>query len=113
MPSVDGQISLLISFICHSWWLAPSFEPAATHDVAARLGVVAAVRPALDRGGDEAGGDVLVRRVAVEPAGVGPDRVLQHADADVLVADTTLKSSGVYSSPVSGFSASSTWAYSL
>src|SRR6185436_7838982 len=26
----DGQISLLISLTCHSWWLAPSFEPAFT-----------------------------------------------------------------------------------
>ena len=23
-------MSLLISFICHSWWLSPSFEPCAT-----------------------------------------------------------------------------------
>jgi hypothetical protein len=29
-PLVAGQISLLISFICHSWWLLPSLEPLAT-----------------------------------------------------------------------------------
>ena len=29
-PFAAGQISLLISFICQSWWLAPSFEPFAT-----------------------------------------------------------------------------------
>jgi hypothetical protein len=29
-PSGDGQMSLLTSFICHSWWLAPSLEPFAT-----------------------------------------------------------------------------------
>ena len=29
-PAGDGQISLLISLTCHSWWLAPSFEPAFT-----------------------------------------------------------------------------------
>jgi hypothetical protein len=26
----DGQISLFTSLICHSWWLAPSVEPALT-----------------------------------------------------------------------------------
>jgi hypothetical protein len=30
IPFSDGQISLLISFICQSWWLAPSLEPLAT-----------------------------------------------------------------------------------
>src|SRR3954470_14382761 len=27
MPFGDGQISALISFICHAWWLAPSCDP--------------------------------------------------------------------------------------
>ena len=27
MPFGDGQMSALISFICHAWWLAPSWEP--------------------------------------------------------------------------------------
>ena len=30
MPLSAGHISLLTSFICHSWWLSPSCEPAAT-----------------------------------------------------------------------------------
>src|SRR5919107_2605472 len=29
-PADDGQISLLTSFICQSWWLLPSLEPLAT-----------------------------------------------------------------------------------
>ncbi len=29
-PASAGQISLLISFICQSWWLLPSFDPLAT-----------------------------------------------------------------------------------
>ena len=28
MPSGDGQIRALISFIIHAWWPAPSVEPA-------------------------------------------------------------------------------------
>src|SRR3954451_1879293 len=30
IPFGDGQISLFTSFICQSWWLAPSLEPLAT-----------------------------------------------------------------------------------
>ena len=30
MPSGDGQMSWLTAFICQSWWLSPSDEPAAT-----------------------------------------------------------------------------------
>src|SRR4030095_6767610 len=29
-PPVDGQISLLTSFTCQSWWLLPSLDPLAT-----------------------------------------------------------------------------------
>src|SRR5690606_17947948 len=52
-----------------------------------RLGVVAGPRPALDGGGDEAGGDVDVLLVVRQALTVGPDGVLQHADADLLVGD--------------------------
>ena len=29
-PFAAGQMSLLTSFTCHSWWLLPSFDPLAT-----------------------------------------------------------------------------------
>ena len=34
-PAVEGQSSLLTSFVIHSWWLSPSCEPASATMVAA------------------------------------------------------------------------------
>ena len=87
MPSGDGQISLLISFICHSWWLLPSCDPAATTRSRHSSGLSRQnTQPSIDAATKRVG-DVGVRRVVGEPAGVGPDRVLQHADAELLVGD--------------------------
>ena len=80
-------MSLLISFICHSWWLAPSFDPAAT--------TMSRHASALSRQYAQPSIDAATNRTAVsryassdvQLRGVGPDGVLQHADADFLVRD--------------------------
>ena len=38
-PAVDGQISLLISLVIHSWWLSPSVDPASATILAASSGL--------------------------------------------------------------------------
>ncbi len=62
-------------------------RPGGEHDVGAGLDVVAAVHPTLDRRRDEPRRQVHVGGIVGQAAGVGPDRVLEHADADVLVGD--------------------------
>ena len=87
MPFSAGQMSLLTSFICHSWWLSPSCEPAATTMSRQASGLSRQyAQPWIDAA-SEADGDVAVGLVGLQPRRVGPDRVLQHADADLLVGD--------------------------
>ena len=112
MPFSAGQMSLLTSFICHSWCEAPSVEPLAT--------TMSRHASTLSRQYAQPLIDAFTKAIAwPQYSGsarrrlVGPDGVLQHADAVFLVGRSTLRSSGVYSSPVSGFTASSTCAYSL
>ena len=81
MPSGDGQISLLTSFIIHSWCVAPSVEPAAV--------TMSAHSSGLSRQYVQPWIDAATKRVAwslysgssARRAGIGPDGVLQHADA--------------------------------
>ena len=51
-----------------------------------RIAVVAAIRPTLQRRGDELHRSVVVRRIG-QTGAVGPDRILQHPDALALVRD--------------------------
>ena len=62
-------------------------RPGGDDEITALLGVVPAHHPTLDRSGHEARGDVGIRRVVGETAGIGPDGILEHADSDLLVGD--------------------------
>ena len=111
MPSSAGQISLLISFICHSWWLSRRSGLGVDHDVMASFRVVEQnAQPSME---------AATKRVATLTYASSPSRAPSAQIASCSMPtpissyEMTLRSSGVYSSPVCGFSASSTCAYSL
>ncbi len=111
-PPAAGQMSLFTSFICHSWWLAPSSEPLLTTRSAHAWALSRQYAQPCSAPRTKAIAFTAVRRVG-ETGLVGPDGVLAHADALGLVGDDVGAPPGVYSSPVSGLTASSTCAYSL
>ena len=81
MPFEFGQMSLLISFICHSLVALAERRAVLEHDVRALRDVVAAVDPAAVGRRDEAHRDVAV---GAHPALVGEQAVLEHPGAFVL-----------------------------
>src|SRR4051794_25364854 len=111
IPFFDGQISLLTSFICQSWWLLPSLEPLATTRSRHFSGLSRQnAQPLI----------VAVRNFTVccWYAVSFSLSVFAHTEScsmdDPFCFQSMIeKSSGVYSLSVVGFLASSSWAYSL
>ena len=112
MPFGDGQISALISLSCQVWWPWPSVGPlsSTTWTQASKL----------SRHQIQPLNEARRKRVAMsslaglrQPAACEAKMPSWSMAVPADSIEMTDRSSGLYSSPVSGFVASSTWAYSL
>src|SRR3954454_12973434 len=108
---VDGQINLLISFICHSWCVAPSLDPLAT--------TMSRQSSGLSRQYAQPCSEPLTNAIACPQYAGSPRRSWSAQMASCSMPtpscsyETTLRSDGWYNAPVAEFLASSTCAYSL